>query len=134
MTTTPSVGVPGSPLPRSSAWMSSAACRDHWTDLDWIEPSPEQEQRCRALCARCPVRQTCLNRALTAAEPWGIWGGLDPDQRAVLARLIGFPIPAALPLHGFRARYARHGCRCAACRYAHTTYERQRRRHKASAA
>jgi len=50
----------------------------------------------------------------------------------VLALLVGLPVPAVLPMHGFRARYAKHGCRCSACRHAHAVYEHERRR-KASA-
>lgn len=120
-------------LPKPPDWMRSAACLRRWHDLEWIDPDPEQAEQCRAICLTCPVRQTCLRHALTAAEPWGIWGGLDPDQRAELARLAGYPVPTALPMHGFRARYAKHGCRCSACRHAHTVYEYQRR-HKPAAA
>jgi hypothetical protein len=63
----------------------------------------------------------------------GVWGGLDPNQRADVARETGLPVPTVLPMRGFRARYAKHGCRCRACRYANTTYISERRR-KASAA
>lgn len=119
--------------PRPPAWTQSAACADHWADLDWIDPTPSQARRCRALCAGCPVRRTCLITALTAAEPWGIWGGLDPTERAVLAQTLGLPVPTVLPLHGFRARYAKHGCRCRACRNAHAVYAHQRRQKQPAA-
>jgi WhiB family redox-sensing transcriptional regulator len=114
--------------PRPPDWTRHAACVGSWVDLDWIEPAPEQADRCRAVCARCPVRLTCLAYALARAEPWGIWGGLDPAERAALAYLTGCPRPVALPAHGFRARYAKHGCRCTACRHAHAIYENRRRR------
>jgi hypothetical protein len=74
-----------------------------------------------------------LAAALITGEPWGIWGGLDPNQRADVALGTGLPVPTVLSMHGFRARYAKHGCRCRACRYANTTYISERRR-KASAA
>jgi hypothetical protein len=83
--------------------------------------------QCRAVCMNCPVRLICLNYALARAEPWGVWGGLDPGERAALADLTGLPAPTVLPAHGFRARYAKHGCRCRACRYAHAVYEHRRR-------
>lgn len=121
------------PVPTPPAWTQAAACTDRWADLDWIDPTPAHARRCRAICADCPVRRRCLAAALVNAEPWGIWGGLDPDERAVLARSLGLPAPAVLPLHGFRARYAKHGCRCRACRHAHALYEHQRR-HKTPAA
>lgn len=120
-------------LPRPPEWTRAAACRARWGDLDWVDPTPDEAERCSAVCAGCPVRMACLTHAIRIGEPWGIWGGLDPDQRAVLARLVGLPVPAVLPMHGFRARYAKHGCRCSACRHAHAVYEHERRR-KASAA
>jgi hypothetical protein len=124
----------GAPLapPGPPGWTRRAACLDQWADLDWVDPAPDQVDRCRAVCADCPVRLSCLGHALAIGEPWGIWGGLDPNERAAVAQLAGFPPSAALPAHGFRARYAKHGCRCPACRHAHAVYENERR-HKASA-
>lgn len=108
-------------------WTRHAACRTRWAEVDWIDPTPAQARCCRAICASCPVRRACLDHALATGEPWGIWGGLDPEQRATLAKLCSLPVPTVLPLHGFRARYAKHGCRCRACRHAHAVYEHQRR-------
>ncbi|WP_321169228.1 WhiB family transcriptional regulator [Ornithinimicrobium ciconiae] len=36
---------------------------------------PEPIERAKALCAECPIRELCLQAALEAAEPWGVWGG-----------------------------------------------------------
>lgn len=119
-------------LPTPPDWTRRAACRA-WPDLDWIDPPDEQIDRYRAVCAGCPVRRECLITALIAGEPWGIWGGLDIDERAELARRGGFPPPNVLPRHGVHARYVRHHCRCDACRYAHVLYTRERRRLKAAA-
>jgi hypothetical protein len=107
-------------------WSRHAACRAR-LDLEWIDPSPAQAEQCRMVCDGCPVRQPCRMFALRNGEPWGIWGGLDPDERAAVARTDGYPTPQALPAHGTNSRYAKHGCRCSACRYAHTTYEQTRR-------
>jgi hypothetical protein len=108
-------------------WTRRAACQ-YWPELDWIDPTPEQARDCRAVCTACPVRWRCLADALTAAEPWGIWGGFDVDERADLARRYGFPAPRVVPAHGVHSRYIRWGCRCGACRYSHALYERERRR------
>ncbi|HEX3783291.1 MAG TPA: WhiB family transcriptional regulator [Pseudonocardiaceae bacterium] len=132
MITPPTTTTPPPQLPTPPAWTRHAACRD-WADLDWIDPTPQQARHCRVICVDCPVRRECLGAALIAAEPWGIWGGLDPDERADLARDSGLPVPNALPSHGVQARYIRHGCRCDACRYAHAIYESQRRHDKATA-
>lgn len=133
MTRPTSDRMPALVLPKPPPWTRLAACRSRWLDLDWIDPDPDQAEQCRAICVVCPVRQGCLRHALATAEPWGIWGGLGPDERAELARLAGYPIPNAMPMHGFRARYAKHGCRCPACRHAHAVYEHQRRHKRAAA-
>ncbi|MEU5847455.1 WhiB family transcriptional regulator [Saccharopolyspora shandongensis] len=114
-------------------WRSQAACRRR-PGLDFIDPAPADAEQCRAVCGACPVRERCLAEALAAGEPWGIWGGLDSDQRADLAERTGYPEPVIVPAHGTNTRYAKHGCRCSACRSAHTSYERARRRRHTIAA
>jgi hypothetical protein len=112
---------------RLPEWRTRAACRGRF-DLDFIDPrTPAEATECRSLCAGCPVREQCLGDALDNAEAWGIWGGLDTDQREQLAEQTGHPAPAVLPAHGMNSRYTKHGCRCAVCREAHTAYERARR-------
>lgn len=110
---------------RLPEWRTRAACRGRF-DLDFVEPG-EQLAECRALCARCPVAELCLAEALDNGEAWGIWGGLDTDEREQLAAESGRPAPVVKPAHGTNSRYAKHGCRCALCREAHTAYERARR-------
>jgi WhiB family transcriptional regulator, redox-sensing transcriptional regulator len=39
----------------------------------------------RQICARCPVRGDCLRYA-TGADEFGIWGGLDQQDRRNLKR------------------------------------------------
>lgn len=111
---------------RLPEWRTQAACRGR-LDLDFIDPSDEQAAQCRALCAECPVWELCLANALTTGEAWGIWGGLDADERTAAAEQAGHPAPVVRPAHGTNARYAKHGCRCSACTAAHTEYERERR-------
>lgn len=41
----------------------------------------------KALCNRCPIRMKCLEYAITAQEPHGIFGGLLPRERTELIRL-----------------------------------------------
>ncbi len=45
-----------------------------------------REGHARALCSRCPVRDECLDYALTVQEPHGIWGGLNELERRRLLR------------------------------------------------
>ncbi len=50
-----------------------------------------QVERAKAICAVCPVRQDCLQRALDGGEDYGIWGGLTATERRAL---LGQPRPA----------------------------------------
>lgn len=40
----------------------------------------------RVACGLCPVKTECLEWAIAAREEHGIWGGMDRDQRAKIAR------------------------------------------------
>ncbi|TCO64371.1 WhiB family transcriptional regulator [Actinocrispum wychmicini] len=112
---------------RLPEWRTRAACRGR-LELDFIDPrTPTEAAQCRAICTDCPVREQCLGDALAAGEAWGIWGGLDVDEREQLAEQHGHPAPSIRPEHGTNPRYAKHGCRCDLCREAHTAYERARR-------
>jgi hypothetical protein len=110
----------------SWTWRTQARCATR-PDLDWIDPKPDQVDYCRAICAVCPVRTYCQTEALITGEPWGIWGGLDTDERELIAERDGYPLPSIKPSHGTNSRYAKHGCRCQACRNAHNEYDRRRR-------
>lgn len=33
------------------------------------------------ICSRCPVKYLCAEYALSAREPFGIWGGTTPNDR-----------------------------------------------------
>lgn len=68
-------------------WTMQAACgvtvspanadlmtRAHDSDRHWAEA--------KAICRTCPVREQC--RADSVDEPFGIWGGTDPDERKAL--------------------------------------------------
>lgn len=45
------------------------------------------ENVAKRYCATCPVRERCLEWALNAREPLGIWGGLtEAERRELLER------------------------------------------------
>lgn len=44
--------------------------------------SSEKTRRARLICAGCPVKADCLAYSLDAAEPYGVWAGLDRHDRA----------------------------------------------------
>jgi WhiB family transcriptional regulator, redox-sensing transcriptional regulator len=74
----------------SSEWPERAACRRPDIDPEIFFPLSEsglgarQIAEARAVCAGCPVVMHCLDRALRAGEPAGIWGGTTPDERRLL--------------------------------------------------
>jgi WhiB family redox-sensing transcriptional regulator len=47
-----------------------------------------REEEAKSICADCAVRGQCLEFAISAKEPYGIWGGLTELERkgSVLAR------------------------------------------------
>lgn len=51
------------------------------TDTDtWFSPTPPAARKCMRICARCPVRTSCLAGALARGEESGIWGGMKFGQ------------------------------------------------------
>lgn len=66
----------------SGTWDKRAACRDADPELFFpvSETGPHVEQA-KAVCRGCPVRTDCLERAVRAGEPAGIWGGLTAPER-----------------------------------------------------
>jgi WhiB family transcriptional regulator, redox-sensing transcriptional regulator len=74
-------------------WRSQAACRGIDPELffssDEISNRIERQERegeAKAVCNRCAVRNECLSYALAAGERYGIWGGLNPQERRAAAR------------------------------------------------
>lgn len=94
-------------------WSSRAACGDRRDDLFFptgtTGPAEAQTQAAKALCARCPVCQECLQWALDTAQDHGVWGGLAEEERRRMRRRPGRELA-----HGLAYRYDQ-GCRCRPC-------------------
>ena len=71
-------------------WRRLAACRDADTDLFFPNGETgealEQAAEAKAICAVCPVREECLDFALTTNQPYGVFGGLTETERRSLLR------------------------------------------------
>ncbi|HYN29283.1 MAG TPA: WhiB family transcriptional regulator [Dermatophilaceae bacterium] len=69
-------------------WREQGSCAGHPRG-GWFEDTrTPAAHTARRICARCPVRRRCLAASLLYGEEYGIWGGLDPEQRELLhARL-----------------------------------------------
>lgn len=64
-----------------TAWRELAACRR--TAVDFFDE--EQTAAALAVCRTCPVLTPCRDVALAEGPPEGVWGGLTPRDRRVLA-------------------------------------------------
>jgi WhiB family redox-sensing transcriptional regulator len=66
-------------------WARQALCGQTDPDL-FFSDSASQTELAKAICKRCPVREECLAHALETREDFGVWGGLDRDERRRLLR------------------------------------------------
>ena len=45
----------------------------------------------KAICSQCPVLHDCRDYALRSRQPFGVWGGLDEEERRVSWSLKAIP-------------------------------------------
>jgi WhiB family transcriptional regulator, redox-sensing transcriptional regulator len=61
-------------------WMADAACRGYPTEW-WFPERGEMATEAKAICARCPVAEQCLELGLSmptgGGHGYGIWGGVS---------------------------------------------------------
>ena len=74
------------PVAEAWDWQQHAACRGR----PGLFFSPDGERgpfrlrrigRAKQVCGSCPVQVQCRRYALSAAEPYGVWGGLSESER-----------------------------------------------------
>jgi WhiB family redox-sensing transcriptional regulator len=46
----------------------------------------DREARAKEVCRTCPVLEQCRRHALSAHEPYGVWGGLSESERDEIIR------------------------------------------------
>ncbi|MFE3378807.1 WhiB family transcriptional regulator [Streptomyces anulatus] len=83
--------------PRPAHWDRDAACRAHEAPGIFFPEGAEAEvlaktAAAKEVCRTCPVVHPCLVDALERGERWGVWGGLDEDDRT---RLLQPPVEDA---------------------------------------
>ena len=73
-----------------AGWRERAACRGEDPELFFpigsTGPALDQIAEAKEVCGRCPVREACLDFALSTGQAYGIWGGLTEDERRSLRR------------------------------------------------
>jgi WhiB family transcriptional regulator, redox-sensing transcriptional regulator len=72
-------------------WWSLAACRaadpELFFPVSGVGHGACEVSRAKAICARCAIRQRCLEYALETRQPDGIWGGAsEAERRQIVAR------------------------------------------------
>jgi WhiB family redox-sensing transcriptional regulator len=71
-------------------WRHDSACAGQTPDLHFpvgnTGPALLQIEEAKAVCRRCPVMDQCLAWALGQRIEYGIFGGLDEDERRVMKR------------------------------------------------
>ncbi len=73
----------------AARWRELAACRGAGLEV-FFPGRGEPAEPARRICARCPVREPCLDYAVSNRIVHGIWGGLaERDRRALRTRYLG---------------------------------------------
>lgn len=76
--------------PSERAWVDKAECRH--VDPELFFPigagslTIDQVQAAKAVCARCPVADPCLDESLRTGQGHGVWGGTTPEERRLIRR------------------------------------------------
>lgn len=74
-----------------AGWRADARCRGLGTDLFFPvgEVGPEAVEHAAAaktVCRSCSVREPCLEFSLATNQEFGVWGGLNNEERRSLRR------------------------------------------------
>ena len=69
----------------TNSWRQYARCLGADPEL-FYPTSDEAAEEARAICTICPVREPCLEYAITAREKQGVWGGLTERERRRMIR------------------------------------------------
>jgi WhiB family redox-sensing transcriptional regulator len=68
-----------------TSWMAEGACREHPPNVFFPQDGVGVEVA-RRICATCPVRELCLEYAVSNRIEHGVWGGTSERGRRRLAR------------------------------------------------
>lgn len=74
------------------SWEDDAECRRADPVLffgpDGERPADREvrEAAAKRVCAACPVRAECLDWALSTFVKYGVWGGMNPEERKLERR------------------------------------------------
>lgn len=68
-------------------WRQLARCRGVDPEIFYpVSDDDDAAHEAKEICAVCPVREPCLEFALTTREKNGVWGGLTERERRRVIR------------------------------------------------
>jgi WhiB family redox-sensing transcriptional regulator len=67
-------------------WRERGRCKGADPAVFYPEDDEDPGEDAKAICALCPVREPCLEHAITAREKIGVWGGYTARERRRLVR------------------------------------------------
>ncbi len=67
-------------------WRQHAACRGIDPDVFYPLDEDDDGEAAKEVCTACPVRQACLEHALSHRERDGVWGGATERERRRMLR------------------------------------------------
>lgn len=74
-------------LTQDDNWKLDGLCAQVDYQIFYPEPGDGSAARqAKSVCARCNVREICLEKALTVPEPFGVWGGTTEQERKRIRR------------------------------------------------
>lgn len=62
-----------------------AACKGMDEDMFFPERGERSYVDGKRVCRECPIITTCRNWSLSKPEPYGLWGGMTPQERRQMA-------------------------------------------------
>lgn len=84
--------------PSTTSWRQLGRCRGVEPEIFYPAAAADDddaglariaaaEETAKAICVICPVREACLEHALSVREKHGVWGGLtERERRRILRR------------------------------------------------
>ncbi len=70
----------------SLTWRDRGRCKGAPADVFYPEGDEEPGDEAKAICDTCPVREACLEYAVSSREKIGVWGGYTARERRRLVR------------------------------------------------
>jgi WhiB family redox-sensing transcriptional regulator len=72
----------------NTAWMAQGVCQNRDDDGKIFFPDPGNNAfAAKRMCARCPVRERCLDWSIETRQMYGVWGGVSEKKRRKMMHL-----------------------------------------------